>query len=44
MYKDKEDDQTSVYDEWLENFFVDTSFLDFQTFRMDVFEYATYYL
>lgn len=35
-----------LFEQWLRNFFVDpnTSFLDFQTFRLDVFEYPTHYL
>lgn len=46
MYTEKEDDQPSVFDEWLEHYFVDpnTSFLDFQAFRMDLFECNTHYL
>lgn len=44
MIRDKEDQL--LFEQWLRNLFVDpnTSFLDFQTFRLDVFEYPTHYL
>ncbi|MEK3800461.1 hypothetical protein MHI18_19870 [Peribacillus sp. FSL H8-0477] len=44
MTTDKED--PLLFEKWLRNFFVDpnTSFIDFQTFRLDVFEYPTHYL
>lgn len=44
MIMDKEDQ--ILFEQWLRNFFADpnTSFLDFQTFRLDAFEYPTHYL